>query len=116
MNRFFVGGLAAIAVSLLAGTANAETLRIALHGQAGIDAFTPTAERIEATLGVDVEIVEYPAPDGDYMTKLLTELAAGNGPDPIYLKQGLYQGNGFTVEHVVYFGPAKIGTTRASVQ
>ena len=81
MNRSIAGGLAVIAVSLLAGTANAETLRVALHGQAGIDAFTPTAERIEKTLGVDVEIVEYPAPDGDYMTKLLTELAAGNGPD-----------------------------------
>ena len=81
MKRFVAGGLAAIAMSLLAGTAHAQTLRIALHGQAGIDAFTPTAQRIEETLGVDVEIVEYPAPDKDYMTKLLTELAAGNGPD-----------------------------------
>jgi multiple sugar transport system substrate-binding protein len=81
LNRFIAGGLAAIALSLLAGTASAESLRIALHGQAGIDAFKPTAERIEKTLGVDVEIVEYPAPDKDYMTKLLTELAAGNGPD-----------------------------------
>lgn len=81
MNRLILGGLAAIAIGLLTGTANAETLRIALHGQTGIDAFTPTAERIEATLGIDVEIVEYPAPDKDYMTKLLTELAAGNGPD-----------------------------------
>src|SRR4051812_538479 len=65
MNRFVAGGLAAIAMILLAGTANAETLRVALHGQAGIDAFTPTAERIEKELGVDVEIVEYPAPDKD---------------------------------------------------
>ena len=47
MNRFIVGGLAAIAASLFAGTAHAESLRVALHGQAGIDAFTPTAERIE---------------------------------------------------------------------
>ena len=81
MNRLIAGGLAAIAMSLLAGTANAETLRVALHGQAGIDAFTPTAARIEKELGVTVEIVEYPAPDKDYMTKLLTELAAGNAPD-----------------------------------
>ncbi|MDB5537726.1 MAG: transporter substrate-binding protein, partial [Devosia sp.] len=35
MNRLIAGGLAAIAMSLLAGTANAETLRVALHGQAG---------------------------------------------------------------------------------
>jgi multiple sugar transport system substrate-binding protein len=81
VNRFVAGGLTAIVMGLLASTANAETLRIALHGQAGIDAFTPTAERIEKELGVTVEIVEYPAPDKDYMTKLLTELAAGNGPD-----------------------------------
>lgn len=53
----------------------------ALHGQAGIDAFKSTAAQIEKDLGVTVEIVEYPAPDKDYMTKLLTELAAGNGPD-----------------------------------
>ena len=81
MNKMFVGGLAAIALSLLASAANAETLRIALHGQAGIDAFQSTAALIEKDLGVTVEIVEYPAPDQDYMTKLLTELAAGNGPD-----------------------------------
>lgn len=81
MKKFVTGGLAAIALSLLAGAAHAETLRIALHGQAGIDAFKSTADRIENELGVTVEIVEYPAPDKDYMTKLLTELAAGNGPD-----------------------------------
>nr|WP_299638404.1 extracellular solute-binding protein [Devosia sp.] len=77
-----VGGLAAFALGLLASTAaEAETLRIALHGAAGIEAFQSTAAAIEKNLGVTVEIVEYPAPDKDYMTKLLTELAAGNGPD-----------------------------------
>ena len=81
MKRFITGGLAAIAIMLLAGTASAETLRIALHGAAGIEAFKSTAAAIEKDLGVTVEIVEYPAPDKDYMTKLLTELAAGNGPD-----------------------------------
>ena len=81
MKRFFVGGLTAVALVLLSGTADAATLRIALHGQAGLDAFKSTAAAIEKDLGVTVEIVEYPAPDKDYMTKLLTELAAGNGPD-----------------------------------
>jgi multiple sugar transport system substrate-binding protein len=83
VNKRFVGGLAAIAMTLLAGTANAESLRIALHGQAGIDAFKPTAARIEKDLGVTVEIVEYPAPDKDYMTKLLTELAAADVADMV---------------------------------
>ncbi len=81
MRRIIAGGLAAISIALLAGTANAETLRIALHGKAAVEGFASTAERIEKNLGVDVEIVEYPAPDKDYMTKLLTELAAGNAPD-----------------------------------
>jgi multiple sugar transport system substrate-binding protein len=81
VNRFLVRGLTAIALGLLASTADAASLRVALHGQAGIDAFKSTAEAIEKNLGVTVEIVEYPAPDKDYMTKLLTELAAGNGPD-----------------------------------
>jgi multiple sugar transport system substrate-binding protein len=81
MKRCLGGSLAAISLSLLAGSVSAETLRIALHGAAGIEAFQSTADLIEKDLGVTVEIVEYPAPDKDYMSKLLTELAAGNGPD-----------------------------------
>jgi multiple sugar transport system substrate-binding protein len=47
VKRFFVGGLTAVALVLLSGTADAATLRIALHGQAGLDAFKSTAAAIE---------------------------------------------------------------------
>jgi multiple sugar transport system substrate-binding protein len=40
-----------------------------------------TVDAIEKKYGVTVQVVEYPAPDKDYMAKLLTELAAGNAPD-----------------------------------
>jgi multiple sugar transport system substrate-binding protein len=36
---------------------------------------------IEKKLGVTIEVVEYPAPEKDYLAKLLTELRAGNAPD-----------------------------------
>lgn len=81
MNKIAIGGLCAIALSLSPTLVQAETIRIANHGQAGIDAMKPTVEAIEKKYGVTVEVVEYPAPDKDYMSKLLTELAAGNAPD-----------------------------------
>jgi len=72
------------AVSLIALTAlaaQAETIRIAEHRQARIDALKAVAPAIEAKLGVTIEVIEYPAPEKDYMSKLLTELGAGNAPD-----------------------------------
>lgn len=81
MNKIAIGGLCAIALSFSPTLVHAETIRIANHGQAGIDAMKPTVEAIEKKFGVTVEVVEYPAPDKDYMSKLLTELAAGNAPD-----------------------------------
>ena len=59
----------------------AETIRIAEHRQARIDALMQSVPAIEAKLGVDIEVVEYPAPEKDYLSKLLTELRAGNAPD-----------------------------------
>jgi multiple sugar transport system substrate-binding protein len=76
-----LGGLCAIALSLTPALADAATLRLANHGQAGIDAMKSTVDAIQKKYGVTVQVVEYPAPDKDYMAKLLTELAAGNAPD-----------------------------------
>ena len=37
-------------------------------------------------------------------------------PDPIYLKQGIYQGGNWAgVTHVLYFGPVTVSSTRAGV-
>ena len=74
--------LAAVSlIALSALGASAETIRIAEHRQARIDALKAVAPAIEAKLGVTLEIVEYPAPEKDYMSKILTELGAGNAPD-----------------------------------
>ena len=81
MKKTVFGGLCAILLGCASTFVQAETLRLANHGQAGIDAMKSTVERIEKKLGVKVEVVEYPAPDKDYLSKLLTELGAGNGPD-----------------------------------
>ncbi|MBY3204393.1 ABC transporter substrate-binding protein [Rhizobium laguerreae] len=81
MKKMVLGGLCAVLLSAVSTLAQAETIRIANHGQAGIDAMKSTVERIEKKYGVTVEVIEYPAPDKDYLTKLLTELGAGNAPD-----------------------------------
>lgn len=39
----------------------------------------------------------------------------GVTPDPIYLKQGIYRDTAWTVTHVLWFGPTKMGRTRAAV-
>lgn len=61
--------------------ASAKTIRIAEHRQARIDALNKSIPSIEKQLGVTIEVVEYPAPEKDYTSKLLTELGAGNAPD-----------------------------------
>jgi multiple sugar transport system substrate-binding protein len=70
-----------LAALTFAANASAETIRIAEHRQARIDSLKKVVPAIEAKLGVKIEIVEYPAPEKDYASKLLTELAAGNAPD-----------------------------------
>ena len=68
--------------SLLAiGAAQAKTIRIAEHRPARIDALNKVVPDIEKKYNVRIEVVEYPAPEKDYLTKLLTELRAGNAPD-----------------------------------
>src|SRR5258708_37691966 len=67
-------------LSIAIGAAHAETVRIAEHRQARIDALKTVVPDIEKKLGVTIEVVEYPAPEKDYLTKLLTELGAGNAP------------------------------------
>src|SRR5215510_15890457 len=81
LKKTVICGVCAILLSAVSTLAHAETIRIANHGQAGIDAMKSTVERIEKKYGVTVEVIEYPAPDKDYLTKLLTELGAGNAPD-----------------------------------
>src|SRR3984957_3746598 len=61
--------------------ASVPTIRIAEHRQPRIDALNKLIPGIEKRLGVSIEVVEYPAPEKDYLSKLLTELAAGNAPD-----------------------------------
>ena len=58
-----------------------KTIRIAEHRQARIDALKTVVPDIEKKYNVHIEVVEYPAPEKDYLTKLLTELRAGNAPD-----------------------------------
>src|ERR1700722_5325506 len=61
--------------------ASVPTIRIAEHRQPRIDALNKAIPRIEKQLGVVIEVIEYPAPEKDYLSKLLTELGAGNAPD-----------------------------------
>jgi multiple sugar transport system substrate-binding protein len=61
--------------------ASVPTIRIAEHRQPRIDALNRAIPRIEKQLGVVIEVIEYPAPEKDYLSKLLTELGAGNAPD-----------------------------------
>src|SRR5438045_3184130 len=61
--------------------ASVATIRIAEHRQPRIDALNKSIPSIEKQLGVIIEVVEYPAPEKDYLSKLLTELGAGNAPD-----------------------------------
>jgi multiple sugar transport system substrate-binding protein len=71
----------ALASALATGSTNAETIRIAEHRQARIDALKKVVPEIEKKYNVHIEVIEYPAPEKDYLTKLLTELRAGNAPD-----------------------------------
>lgn len=70
-----------LAAGLLSHQASAATVRIAEHRAARINALKAVVPNIKQATGVDVEIVEYPGPDREYVSKLLTELAAGTGPD-----------------------------------
>jgi len=70
-----------VASALAIGAAQAKTIRIAEHRQARIDALKKVVPDIEKKYNVQIEVVEYPAPEKDYLTKLLTELRAGNAPD-----------------------------------
>lgn len=72
--------IAGLFVALTSAEA-AVTIRIAEHRQARIDALKTVMPDIEKKYGVKIEIVEYPAPEKDYLTKLLTELRSGNAPD-----------------------------------
>ncbi|MEO1222840.1 MAG: extracellular solute-binding protein, partial [Pseudomonadota bacterium] len=78
-----IWALGACALTLLATTsiASAQTIRIAEHRQARIDALNTVVPAIEESLGIEIEVIEYPAPERDYLTRLLTELRAGNAPD-----------------------------------
>src|ERR1700741_2735099 len=70
-----------VASVLAISAAQAKTIRIAEHRPARIDALNKVVPDIEKKYNVHIEVVEYPAPEKDYLTKLLTELRAGNAPD-----------------------------------
>src|ERR1700676_3700441 len=70
-----------VSSALAIGSAQAKTIRIAEHRPARIDALKKVVPDIEKKYNVQIEVVEYPAPEKDYLTKLLTELRAGNAPD-----------------------------------
>ena len=72
-----LGALAALAGNV----AMADTVRIAEHRQSRIDALNAVVPMLKEATGVDIEVVEYPGPDKEYISKLLTELSAGTGPD-----------------------------------
>jgi multiple sugar transport system substrate-binding protein len=67
--------------AVLSSAASSATIRIAEHRQPRIEALNKAIPKIEKQLGVVIEVVEYPAPEKDYLSKLLTELGAGNAPD-----------------------------------
>jgi multiple sugar transport system substrate-binding protein len=77
-----------LASVLAIGAAHAATIRIAEHRQARIDALKTVVPEIEKKYNVKIEVVEYPAPEKDYLTKLLTELGAGNAPDIFNVPHG----------------------------
>lgn len=81
LKRTLYASICAISLVVAISPAYAETIRIAEHRQARIDALKTVVPDIEKKYGVTIEIVEYPAPEKDYLTKLLTELGAGNAPD-----------------------------------
>lgn len=81
LRKVLLAGISVTALAMSVSGALAETIRIAEHRQARIDALNTVVPEIENKLGVDIEVIEYPAPEKDYMTKLLTELGAGNAPD-----------------------------------
>lgn len=81
LKGFLLAGVCAAGLCAVITAAQAETIRIAEHRQARIDALKTVVPDIEKKLGVEIEVIEYPAPEKDYMTKLLTELGAGNAPD-----------------------------------
>src|SRR6516225_2858121 len=77
-----------VASALAFASTQAKTIRIAEHRQARMDALKAVVPDIEKKYNVHIEVVEYPAPEKDYLTKLLTELGAGNAPDIFNVPHG----------------------------
>ncbi|MFN6971962.1 MAG: ABC transporter substrate-binding protein, partial [Rheinheimera sp.] len=64
-------------------------LVIAEHRAARLSALRELQPMLQQRLGVQLRIVEYPAPPQDYFTKLVTELRAGNAPDVFSIPRDL---------------------------
>jgi hypothetical protein len=58
-------------------------------------------KQIHATMGQD---------------KSINGTAANPVPDPVYLKQGIYRTGEHQIEAIAWFGPTKVGRTKAAVQ
>ena len=80
---------ACVLVISVVESVSAATLVIAEHRSARLQALYSQKASIEASLGVQLKIVEYPAPAKDYFTKLVTELRAGNAPDVFTIPRDL---------------------------
>lgn len=81
MKKSLFFGVSMAILALSSNATYAQTLRIAEHQELRLEALRALEPALEAELGVEIEILDYPVPDRDYLTKLLTELRAGNAPD-----------------------------------
>jgi hypothetical protein len=48
-------------------------------------------------------------------TAVATMDTIDGAPDPVYFKQGIYRNDNWPATHVLYFGPTRVGMTRAAV-
>ena len=65
LKSFLMAGICVAGLSVFMSVAEAETIRIAEHRQARIDALKVVVPDIEKKLGVTIEVIEYPAPEKD---------------------------------------------------
>ena len=61
LKSFLMAGICVAGLSVFMNAANAETIRIAEHRQARIDALKVVVPDIEKKLGVTIEVIEFRA-------------------------------------------------------
>ena len=109
--RAIAAGIIAASALGIGSAAQAKTIRIAEHRQARIDALKKVVPEIEKKYNVKIEVIEYPAPEKDYLTKLLTELRAGNAPDLFTAPHGQDVADMVAAEYLAPITPnSRLGT------